>query len=158
MSVAENQGEITGSKIITGGLVKRIFLPIIVIWATLRGISAPEEDFMKRLVEFPLEDGSSILVEVEENEGQGLTKVSLKDGIEKAQQTFEKSLDKVRPAAQYILEKLRTLHDSPDEIEVQFGLKLNAGSGVILAAGVEANYTVKLKWVKEKTPTKPKKK
>ena len=113
---------------------------------------------MKRLIEFPLEDGTSMLVEVDEPEGTGLEKVSLKDGIEKAQQTFEKSLDKVRPAAQYILEKLRSLHDSPDEIEVQFGLKLNAGSGVILAAGVEANYTVKLKWVKEKAKDSPKKK
>jgi hypothetical protein len=106
---------------------------------------------MKRLIEFPLEDGSSILVEVDEPEQEGLERVSRKDPnvIERALQTFEKSLDGVKPAAQYILEKLRSLHDSPDEIEVQFGLKLNAGSGVILAAGVEANYTVKLKWVKD---------
>ncbi len=115
---------------------------------------------MKRLIEFPLEDGTSMLVEVDEPEQEGLTKVSLKDPnvIERAQQTLEKSLDRVKPAAQYILEKLRALHDSPDEIEVQFGLKLNAGSGVILAAGVEANYTVKLKWVKEKPQDKSKKK
>jgi NTP-dependent ternary system trypsin peptidase co-occuring protein len=111
---------------------------------------------MKRLVEFPLEDGTSLLVEVEETEGEGLTRVSRHDPgmIERAQQTFEKSLDRVRPAAQYILEKLRGLHDSPDEIEVQFGLKLSAGSGIILAAG-EANYNVTLKWVKEKSASKP---
>lgn len=109
---------------------------------------------MKRLIEFPLEDGTSMLVEVDEPEQDGLERVSAKGSIEKAQQTFEKSLDKVKPAAQYILEKLRSLHDSPDEIEVTFGLKLNAGSGVILAAGLEANYTVKLKWNKEKSEVK----
>jgi hypothetical protein len=108
---------------------------------------------MKRLIEFPLEDGTSMLVEVDEPEQEGLERVSRHDPnvIERAQQTLEKSLDRVKPAAQYILEKLRELSDSPDEIEVQFGLKLNAGSGVILAAGVEANYTVKLKWVKGKS-------
>jgi hypothetical protein len=109
---------------------------------------------MKRLIEFPLEDGTSMLVEVDEPEQEGLERVSIKGGIEKAQQTLEKSLDKVRPAAQYILEKLRGLHDSPDEIEVAFGLKLNAGAGVILAAGLEANYTVKLKWNKDKPEAK----
>jgi len=115
---------------------------------------------MKRLIEFPLEDGTSMLVEVDETEEVGLTKVSRRDPgvIERAQLTLEKSLDKVKPAAQYILEKLRGLHDSPDEIEVTFGLKLNAGSGVILAAGVEANYTVKLKWVKDNPNNKSKSK
>jgi len=109
---------------------------------------------MKRLVEFPLEDGTSMLVEVDETEAEGLTRVSRQDPnvIERAQQTLEKSLDRVKPAAQYIVEKLRSLHDSPDEIEVQFGLSLSAGAGIVLAAGVTgtANYTVKLKWVKEK--------
>jgi len=114
---------------------------------------------MKRLIEFPLEDGTSMMVEVDEPEEDGLTRVSRRDPgvIERAQQTLEKSLDRVKPAAQFIIEKLRGLHDSPDEIEVQFGLKLNAGSGVILAAGVEANYTVKLKWAKDRPQGKPKK-
>lgn len=114
---------------------------------------------MKRLVEFPLEDGTSLLVEVDETEAEGLTRVSRRDPgvIERAQLTLEKSLDRVRPIAQYLIEKLRALHDAPDEIEVQFGLKLNAGSGLILASG-EANYSVKLKWVKEKAPEMSKKK
>ena len=115
---------------------------------------------MKRLVEFPLEDGSSMLVEVEELEEEGLERVSRRDPgmIERAQQTFEKSLEKVKPAAQYILVKLRELQDSPDEIEVQFGLNLSAAAGIVLASGITANYTVKLKWVKEKPQEKPKKK
>jgi len=117
---------------------------------------------MKRLVEFPLEDGTSMMVEIEETEAEGLTRVSRRDPgvIERAQQTFEKSLDRVKPAAQYILAKLRELQDSPDEIEVQFGLNLSAAAGIVLASGVTANYTVKLKWVKEKpeSNSKPKKK
>ena len=115
---------------------------------------------MKRLVEFPLEDGTSMVVEVDEPEQEGLERVSRRDPgvIERAQQTFEKSLDRVKPAAQFILEKLRGLHDSPDEIEVQFGLNLSAAAGIVLASGITANYTVKLKWVKDRPQEKPKKK
>lgn len=114
---------------------------------------------MKRLVEFPLEDGSTMLVEIEESELEGLERVSRGDVIERAQQTLEKSLEKIRPAAQFVLEKLRALHDSPDEIEVQFGIKLNAASGAVLAAaGIEANYLVRLKWNKDKPSDKSEKK
>jgi len=33
------------------------------------------------------------------------------------------------PAAQTIIQKLRALHDPPDETEVEFGRKLNARAG-----------------------------
>jgi len=69
---------------------------------------------------------------------------------EKAHQTFEAALDKIRPAAQTIIKKLRALHDPPDEIKVEFGLKLNAQAGAfIAAAGTEANYKVTLTWKRE---------
>lgn len=107
---------------------------------------------MKRLIEFPLEDGTSILVEVDEPETEsGIVKASRGgDAIAKAHQTFEAAMDKVKPAASAIIAKLRSLHDAPDEVEVQFGLKLSADSGAFIAsAGFEANYTVTLKWKKE---------
>ena len=115
---------------------------------------------MTRLVEFPLEDGSTMIVEVAESEQQGLERVSRGgDIIVRAQVTFENSLDRIKPAAQFILEKLRSLHDSPDEIEVQFGINMSAECGAVLAAaGVVANYSVKLTWAKEKTADKNDKK
>lgn len=107
---------------------------------------------MKRLVEFPLEDGTSMLVEIEEPDQGGIVRASRSDGvIDKAHQTLEKSLEKVKPAAQVVIQKLRELHEAPDEIQVSFGLKLSAEAGAVLASGgIEANYTVTLKWVKEK--------
>ena len=115
---------------------------------------------MTRLVEFPLDDGSTMIVEVAESEQEGLERVSRGgDIILRAQVTFENSLDKVKPAAQFILDKLRSLHDSPDEIEVQFGINLSAECGAVLAAaGVTANYSVKLTWTKEKASDKGDKK
>jgi hypothetical protein len=115
---------------------------------------------MKRLVEFPLEDGTSMLVEIEEPDQGGLVKASRSDDVvAKAHQTLEKSLEKVKPAAQFVIQKLRELHDAPDEVQVSFGLKLSAEAGAVLALdGIEANYIVTLKWVKEKEKIKAKSK
>ena len=107
---------------------------------------------MKRLIEFPLESGDTILVEVDMPETPGMVPAARGKGVpEKARQSFEAALDKIRPAAQVIIKKLRALHDPPDEIEVEFGLKMNAEAGaVVAAAGVEANYKVTLTWKREK--------
>ena len=106
---------------------------------------------MKRLIEFELEDGGSILVEVDVPEAAGM--VPAARGVpEKACQTFEAALEKVRPAAAAIIKKLSALHDPPDEIEVEFGLKMNAEAGaVVAAAGMEANYKVTLTWKRKGT-------
>ncbi len=112
---------------------------------------------MKRLIEFSLEDGESMLIEVEsDDEGGGLVPASrgMRGGpsvAEKATMSFQEAMDKVKPAAEVIIKKLRSLSDQPDEVEVEFGLKLTAEAGAVLAAaGIEANYTVKLKWIKSK--------
>lgn len=119
---------------------------------------------MKRLIEFPLEDGDSILVEVDvdETEETGLVPASRgertgADVPAKATMTFETAMEKVKPAAAAIVKKLRDLSDPPDEMEVEFGLKLSAEAGaVVAAAGIEANYTVTLKWKREAKENKPK--
>lgn len=103
---------------------------------------------MKRLVEFATENNCFIIVEVEETGSEGLVKASKPaEIISKASQSFEEALEKVKPAASSIIKKIRALQDQPDEIEVEFGLKLSADAGAVVAsAGVDANYKVTLKW------------
>lgn len=116
---------------------------------------------MKRLIEFPLEGtDQSILVEVDEPETGGVVRASRAgDAIAKAQTSFEAAMEKIKPAASAIISKIRSLHDSPDEVEVQFGIKLSAESGAFVAsAGMEANYSVTLKWKKEEQKQALKKK
>jgi len=111
---------------------------------------------MKHLVEFPLEDGGTILVEAEQLEPAEGVVPATRPGevIAKATETFEHALEKVKPAANAIINKLRGLSDPPDEIEVEFGLKLNAeAGGVVASAGAEANYKVTLNWKREKSKT-----
>lgn len=100
---------------------------------------------MKRLVEFPLEEGGSILVQIDEPETGGTVRAARGDAIEKAQETFEDALNKVLPAAKSVVEQLRGIR--PDEIEVTFGINLNAAAGAFIASvGSAANFGVTVHW------------
>lgn len=73
---------------------------------------------MKRLVEFPLEEGGSIVVEIDEPETGGTVRAGREDKIERARETFEEALNKVLPATKKVVGKLRNMESRPDEIEV----------------------------------------
>ncbi len=105
---------------------------------------------MKRIVEFPLESGSSILVEVDEPEVID-DRISLGDEVvQKAQKTFESALEKVKPVVNAIMTKVRSLNEPADEVEVKFGIKMSAELGAIIASGSgEVNYEITLKWTRE---------
>jgi len=111
---------------------------------------------MKHLVEFPLEEGGSIVVEVDEPETSGTVRAARGDTLAKARETLEDALDKVLPAAKSIVEKLRRLDNKPNEIEVTFGIRLNTSVGAVIAsATAEANFDVTLRWTgntQEKAP------
>jgi hypothetical protein len=105
---------------------------------------------MKRIIEVPLESGGSMLMEVEmdEPERRGMVP-SARPGemAAKANETFEEALEQIKPGANAIVEKLRSMSSQPDEISVTFGLKMSANAGAIIAAsGVDANFTVVLTW------------
>lgn len=109
---------------------------------------------MKRLVEFPLNDGTgeSILVEIDEPVEEGLVPATPADVIQKAEHTFEEALEKIRPVAESIIKTMHKLSERPDEIDVTFGLKLSAAAGAFIAsAGAEANYEVTLIWRRKDT-------
>lgn len=104
---------------------------------------------MKRLIEFPLEDGTTIMVEVDELKVKSeVVPVSTKSGgVEKAQITFEAAISKIRPVAETVINTLHDIPKRPDEIELEFGLKLNGKTGIYIASvGTEANFQVRLTW------------
>ncbi|MFB2768544.1 CU044_2847 family protein [Pelatocladus sp. BLCC-F211] len=104
---------------------------------------------MKRLIQFPLEDGSYILVEVEQPESEdSIGRIGREEDILlKTEQTFETALERVKPIANTIINKLRSLNQPADEVQVKFGIKMSAEAGAIIAsASVEGNYEITLKW------------
>jgi len=106
---------------------------------------------MKRLVEFPLEKGGTIVVEVEDVD-EGMVKAARPgEVVARAEQTFEEALDRIRPIASTLIGKIRSLTDPPDKAQLEFGLKLTAQAGAVLtAAGGEAHCKVTLTWEREK--------
>ena len=111
---------------------------------------------MKHLVEFPLEDGGSIIIEVDEPESAGTVRAAREDTIAKAKQTFEEALNGVLPVTKGLVEKLRSIGNNPDEIEVTFGVSLNTAVGAVIAsASAEANFSVTLHWGGKKEEATP---
>lgn len=109
---------------------------------------------MRHLVEYMLEDGGSILVEVDEPETRGGITRAARPGelAVKATQTFESAIEKIKPTTEIIINKLRGLSSAPDKLSVEFGLKMSAEAGALIAAAsAEANYKITLTWNKEKT-------
>jgi Trypsin-co-occurring domain 1 len=104
---------------------------------------------MKHFVEFKMEDGSTIIVEVDDPETGGTTRAARRPGeiAEEAKETFEQALSKIRPATEKVMTTLRGLAHKPDEIEMEFGFSLNAAVGVVIASATAgANYKVTLRW------------
>jgi hypothetical protein len=108
---------------------------------------------MKRLVEFPSNSGEPILVEVEDVGRSGETRRGLSTSavLERAQTSFEDALEKAKPMATGLVGKLRAIGDAagspPDEVQVEFGIILNAEAGAVLAsASAGANYKVTMTW------------
>jgi Trypsin-co-occurring domain 1 len=111
---------------------------------------------MKRLVEFPLEEGGSILVQVDEPESGGTVRAGREEAIERAKETFEEALHRVLPAATNVVVKLRSMSSKPDEIEVNFGINLSTRAGAFIAsAAAEANFGVTVRWNRSSKETTP---
>lgn len=119
---------------------------------------------MARYVEFSLdaEGTGSIWIEVDDEEaggessGQGgVVKAGRRPDedalVRKATESLSSAADNVRAAADMLISKMRSLAESPDEVEITFGLKASGelGNLAIAKVGAEANYTVKLKWTRK---------
>lgn len=104
------------------------------------------------LVRFPLADGGAILVEVDEIPGvsrAGRTGRVLQE----ARDTFEQAVAGVRDAASSALAQFTSMTRAPDEVELKFGLKLDAEVGAVIArTGVQGQFEVKLRWRRDGLP------
>jgi hypothetical protein len=104
---------------------------------------------MKRLVEFPLEQGGSVLVQVDNVRDGPVTRGVRQDKSvgERTSKTFEEATAGITPAAQTLISKLMGLQDPPDEITLEFGVQLSAEAGAFIATvAAEANFKVAMSW------------
>ena len=110
---------------------------------------------MKLEIQFDLGNGSTISVEttkpalLSESDG-GLTPIGIAD---KTVEALKDSLAPLKSFCAVVRDAL--VSASPDETEVEFGVKIEGKSNLIITAGgIEANLKVTLKWKKNSTEQK----
>jgi Trypsin-co-occurring domain 1 len=103
---------------------------------------------MKELVQFPLEGGGTVVAEIDDQE-PGFERVARSDRIAEAGETFQAALEKVQPAAIAVIDGFKAA--APDQITLEFGIRLNFKAGAVLASSEgEGHFQVQLTW---KPPT-----
>jgi hypothetical protein len=104
---------------------------------------------MKRYIEYEIEEGKSAVIEIEDT--KGLVPAAAPGGvIAKSKQSFDQALDTIGPIAGKLLNRLKEIPKTPDQINLEFGLKLGFQTGVVIASGNgEANFKVSLTWKKD---------
>jgi hypothetical protein len=105
------------------------------------------------IIAFPTDDGEGfIFVEVDEVKtasGSGIVLAGADDQIHQISTKFSKALSPIRQVANDVLQQLQELTQSPEEVTIEFGLKLNFEAGALIAkASTEGNLKVSIKWKK----------
>lgn len=104
---------------------------------------------MTRLVEFPLEAGGSVIVQVDETETGPVPAATPGEIAARARISFEEATARLRPIAQAVLAQVKDL--GPREVTVELGLTFSAEAGVILAKTTgQGSCKVTLKWKGDK--------
>ena len=103
---------------------------------------------MSELVEYELDDGTRVLIEVEERDTGPVTRGGRGgDLVKRADGTLEQALRRIGPVTAAAFAQLRDMAEPPDEIDIEFGVKLSADVGAIIArTGGEANFKISLRW------------
>lgn len=101
---------------------------------------------MIQLEKFDLGNNDFIFIEVATKDS-GITNSGVAD---KLHASFQEALEKAKLFAAKALTTFRDLDVTPDEVAVEFGIKVSQEYGAIIStSGVEANLKVKLKWKKQ---------
>lgn len=106
---------------------------------------------MSQYLEYALDDGGTLLVEVSGAQLDGPVKAGVGDSVARiaAKVSFSDALGSVRHSAKELLAALSEF--AADELEVKFGIKAAGEAGGVFAlakASGEFTYEVTLKWTR----------
>lgn len=107
---------------------------------------------MAEFARFPLEGGGSVTIEVDERLGT-VHAGKAASVVQEVAESFERTLAEVRNAASAVLGQFRSMAERPDEVELKFGVKVDAQVGAVIAkSGLQGQFEIKLKWVRDPPP------
>ncbi|MFJ7995581.1 CU044_2847 family protein [Streptomyces sp. NPDC096310] len=101
---------------------------------------------MTALMEFTTDSGATVTVEVAQD-APGARPVSRADSLTQVGRSFDAALQGIRAAAESALTVFRDGSLKPDGVELEFGVKMMAEAGAVIArTAAEGHLTVKLSW------------
>ncbi|MFF0205828.1 CU044_2847 family protein [Streptomyces sp. NPDC005017] len=104
---------------------------------------------MARFLQVPLGDDQFMSVEVTSQDDEDtFGPVSRRqDAVTRLPESLSDGLDRVRSFSEEVLTRLRSGTRPPDSVQVEFGLKLSAKAGLVIAESTgETHLTVTLQW------------
>lgn len=116
----------------------------------------PEE-----LARFGLGDGNAAVYVAFEDQDPEIVRARSRDrsgngAVDVAAGRFEEGLDQVRQMAGRTLERMVSLPAPPSTVELEFGVKFNVETGVVIArTGVEGHLKVKVVWERDGQRRRP---
>lgn len=107
---------------------------------------------MKNLLEFKLDNGESAFIQIEETQSrQQVNRGRDNEENLQAERTFSQAVSCIAPLGNTLLNSLKDIN-TPDEINLEFGLTFNAKAGVVFTSvESEASFKVSIKWKNNKT-------
>ncbi|MFE5923058.1 CU044_2847 family protein [Streptomyces sp. NPDC056468] len=103
----------------------------------------------------PFEDGEVIVVELADGQGSGVIRASRGDELfQTSADTFESGMSRVQRVAATMLARLADLPRSPDHVRAEFGLRVTAEAGLVVAKGSgDAHIKLELAWSRAESGT-----
>ena len=99
---------------------------------------------------FTPDEDKPILIEVAPQPGVRTVSLSPKDMAAKAEEAMQNVMDTIHNIARRFNGLYDNLPNEFNQVELSFGIKINAEAGAIVAkASVESNFNVKLVWQKK---------
>ena len=103
------------------------------------------------MANFVIDENAPILVEFTPRPDVQQVSLKPKDIAEKSAQALDKAMNTIHNMAKKVTSAMDELAKRPSQIEVEFGIKLDAETGALIAkTGVEAGLKVKLTWERKK--------
>lgn len=107
---------------------------------------------MKKILQYEAEDGTPLLIEVNDTVTEATRGTDERGIIQSAKESFDKALKPLKDVSNSIVNCIKDIAHSPEEVEVELGLKFTAKAGIILTSlDSEAHLRVVFTWKNEKS-------
>ena len=93
------------------------------------------------------DDGGRVYVEVADTARPVMRGAAVGANVIEAGQSLEQVVGRIGPIVQSMVAEIRRSAEWPDEVEIEFAVKISADSNLVIAkAGGEANFRIALRW------------